>query len=499
MSRDMCFSIGTAHNGINAEMQAMGGMEGFLFKGASKTLFRFRFRKYTYFCMDPVLEPLTGDVKFGGKAKHTYEYVGDLASFTYAQIRLPGITACRRGESFQFCKSNVCRTGGQYAVAPRSGPRNTWVRPSAMQDPEDFAALGQDYANWLNRNNGACISQQKDQELFSDCSSIFEDSDDKVWCHWHNAIGQMIMKQTTLLCGQHWADTLFSEYLFIWEEVSGKAGKKLSEMIGKRKTRRALIEDSKYDRILYVPLPFSYTLTPGNALALINLVGTGFHLHFQFESLSNLVTISDPDVQIYKSATGELLTDKDLDIVLDTTYIHLSDEEREKFANADFNQLQTQTQVQFISSRKQKTVSAKLDFQHPVIELLWAVRREVNETYNNFFDYSGIDGRDPIEDVVLKFNNGVRLAGRHGSYYRLVQNFQFHSSIPKSFVYCYSFSLDTESPQPLGSTNFARIENVNISFSLQDGLEFENVTVILIARNFNMYVYEKNTCGIAFA
>lgn len=112
--------------------------------------------------------------------------------------------------------------------------------------------------------------------------------------------------------------------------------------------------------------------------------------------------------------------------------------------------------------------------------------------------FLGMDGRDPIEDIVLKFNGGVRTAGRHGSYYRLVQNYQFHSSIPRAFIYCFSFSLNPESPQPFGSTNFARIESVEMTFYLQSGLELENVTIILVCRNFNLYVYEKNSVGVAY-
>jgi hypothetical protein len=450
--------------------------------------------------MDPVMESIEGNVKFGGSGKHSYDYVGDLAYFTYGVVRLPGITCCRRGETpSAFCKSNVCRTGSQYAVAPRSGPRNTWVKTNAIADPEALNALGQDYSTYINRNYGGCVVGPKDQDLFSDCTSLFDDAEDKIWCHWHNAIGQKIFDQTTLLVGNHWAETLYSDYLFIWEEVSGKAGKRLTEMIGKRKTRKALIEDSKYDRTLYVPFPFSYTLSPGNSLALINLVGQGFHLQFKFDELKNLITISDDDLVVYKSATGELLTDKDLDVQLDTMYIHLSEEERDKFAHADFNQLQTQTQVSYIPNNRQKVVATILNFSHPVIELLWAVRREVNEMYNNYFDFSGIDSRDPIEDIVLKFNSGVRMSGRHGSYYRLVQNYQFHSCIPKQHIYCYSFSLDPESPQVFGSTNFARIEKVEMIFYLQDGLEAENVTIILICRNFNMYVYKGNSVGVAFS
>lgn len=494
---DQMFDIGCAHSGINAEMQAFGGMEQFLFKGASKTLWRFRYYKYTYFCMDPVVQQLEGNVRFGGNAKFTYGFDGDLAHFTLAVIDLPGITACRQGEKMDFCKSNICHKGG-YAVAPRGGPRDTWVRTSAVQDPEAFAASGVDYSNYMNRNYGACLDGPKDQEMFSDCNSIVNDSDDGVWAHWHNAIGQRILAQTQLRCGSHWADTLYSDYLFIHEELWGKAGKRLTEMIGKRKTRKALIEDSKYDRRLYVPLPFSHTLTPGNSLALVNLIGHGFTLNFQFEKLENLITISDADVVVYKSSNGEQLRDTDLHVALDTTYIHLADEEREKFSTADFTQLQTQTQVQYIPTKGHRVVNIPLDFQHPVIELIWAVRRERNEANNNYFNYSGIADLDPVEDMILKFNNGVRMGGRHGSYYRLVQNYQFHSCIPKQHIYTYSFSLDPESPQPYGSTNFARIEKVSMRIKLQEGLENEHCTIILICRSFNLYTYERNSVGVAF-
>jgi len=243
---------------------------------------------------------------------------------------------------------------------------------------------------------------------------------------------------------------------------------------------------------LYVPLPFSYTLTPGNSLALINLIGQGFHLHFKFQKLENLITVSDDDVVVFNSATGNPLTSQDLDVKLDTCYIHLSDEERERFANADFSQLQTQTQVSMISNKGSTQVPVALSFQHPIIELLWVVRREINEQHNNYFDFSGIDGRDPVEEVVLKFNSSIRMSGKPGSWYRLVQNYQFHSNIPKQHIYCYSFSLQPESPSPLGSTNFARIEKVEMIFYLQEGLQFENCTIILIARNFNLYVYKGN-------
>ena len=48
----------------------------------------------------------------------------------------------------------------------------------------------------------------------------------------------------------------YSDFLFMWEELSGKSGRRLMEMIGKRHSRSTLICDSRQRRTLYVPLPF---------------------------------------------------------------------------------------------------------------------------------------------------------------------------------------------------------------------------------------------------
>ena len=66
----------------------------------------------------------------------------------------------------------------------------------------------------------------------------------------------------------------------------------------------------------------------------------------------------------------------------------------------------------------------------------------------------------------LRLNNQPRFQEREGRYFRLVQPYQYHSLIPKSFVYCWSFALHPEDPQPSGSCNFSRIDTVELGINI---------------------------------
>jgi hypothetical protein len=141
----------------------------------------------------------------------------------------------------------------------------------------------------------------------------------------------------------------------------------------------------------------------------------------------------------------------------------------------------------------------QLNFNHPVIELIWLIRRQVNERANNWFDYSGIDGRDPVVRASLYLNNQPRFANKAGSYLRMVQNYQYHTNIPDSFIYVYSFALHPEDLVPSGSCNFSRIDHVDLVLNLQEGLSRESVTVIVFARSFNVLRFREGLGGVAFA
>ncbi len=289
------------------------------------------------------------------------------------------------------------------------------------------------------------------------------------WASWTNAIGQFIVKRACLVIGGQVVSVLYSDFLFMWEELAGKPGKRLTEMIGKRYTRAQLISDSSETRRLYIPLPFWFTKTSGNALPLISLQFHGVQVHVLFEDLINCIQVSSCDVMVLKCDNCQPITANDLSARLLTTYVYLDIHERDRFATGSFEQLIDQVQ-QCNTQANSSVVRMQLTFNHPIIELLWCVKRRKMVTSNNHFNYSGKWGKDPVQWVHLRLNGLPRFAAREGRYFRLVEPFQYHTLIPDSFTYCFSFALFPEEANPSGSMNSSRIDNIELILELQPDL-----------------------------
>jgi hypothetical protein len=505
---------GASSGGVLSEMIALGAMESYLIKGATVTFFRYRFARHSNFALESVYQQFNSQVSFGSDSEILLNRVGDLIYFLYIVIDLPGIVACRNGSS--ACGGNRIFRG----VNPYPSLNAVDAAGDGDSGVDNFQSGAQEadqlyFDQYYNGVRDAYLTDQYGArnaapapDAFTDTSSFqqefFQAACDNSglatvpWVHWHQAIGQKIIERAAYVIGGHMIDQLFSDYLYMWEELSGKAGKRLREMIGKRDTRRQLIEDSKANRRLYVPLPFSFTQNSGNALPLVSLQYHGVRLHVKFEELKNLLVVSDPNVNVLKSSDFTPLQSQDLKAWVDTTYVYLDVEERNRFSTANFDQLITQVQY-YTDEQRTKSIHIPIRFNHPCIEFIWALRRKVNEDQNNSFNYSGIDGRDPFSNLILKFNNQPRFSGRTAQYFRLVQPYQFHSSIPDSHVYCYSFALDPESAQPTGSVNLSRIDNAEMIIDLQEGLEQEVVQVILYARNWNILRFVEGVGGTLFS
>lgn len=457
---------GAAAGGSLTQLIALGALDTYLSSSPSITFFRFRYSKHTNFSMESIEQPFTSNVQFGTDVQCTLNRTGDLIYYQYVIVDLPGIKACP-------AVPGTCGAGSQ--MFPCCDPC----------DPTgDGEAPGCD-----------CGSIPTDTVITDDsiCTGI-----QGPWAHWTNAIGQFLLKRACIVIGGQVIDTLYNDYLFMWEELAGKPGKRLREMIGKRFTRAGLVADSQQRRRLYVPLPFWYTLSSGNALSLVSLQFHGVQVHVTFEELHRCVQRSDCETTVVKCNDCQPLSNADLDARLETTYVFLDIVERDKFATGSFEQLISQVQS-FQITQKSCQVRMNLNFNHAMIELLWAVRRRKQEACNNHFNYAGKYGLDPVKYVHLRLNNLPRFTGKEGRYFRLVQPYQHHSLIPRAFVYCYSFAINPEEPQPSGSANFSRIDNVELVLDLQDQLSDEEVTVIVFGRNWNVFRYREGLGGLAFA
>lgn len=469
--------IGATAGGTLTELIALGAADKYLSMNPSITFWRFRYNKYTNFAMEAIEQPFSSNVAFGSDVQVTLNRTGDLIYFQYVLIDLPGIKAvnptpgvCGIGQA-QFPCCDACDPCGD------GPPPECICCPSSSAPPEDNFDFGVD--TFGNDGLDACTGLPTP------------------WCHWVNAIGQFIIRRCCLVIGGQVIDTVYNDYLFMWEELSGRPGARLNEMVGKRFTRAQLVADSQEYRRYYVPIPFYYTMTSGNALPLVSLQFHGVQIHVCFEDLSRCVQVSDCGVLVVKCRDCQPLNAQDMGARLDTTYIYLDVAERDRFAVGSFEQLMTQLQVYTLCT-KSCQIRMQLNFNHPVIELIWAVRRKCQDLCNNHFNYSGKWGRDPITAVHLRFNNLPRFTGREARYFRLVQPWQHHTDIPDSFVYCYSFALHPEDPQPSGSVNFSRIDNVEFVCDIQRDLD-EELQVIVFGRNWNVLRFRDGLGGLAFA
>ena len=498
------FCSGSSGSGALTQLIAQGALDQYLSANASFTFWKVRYNKHTNFAMESIGQPFNTAVAFGSEAQITLNRNGDLIYYMYVVVDLPGITACDAtaegcagigpGNQFPY----MAQPCAPCADADR-GVVEEYVDDGFTEASETTKSqmLRTAKDRWARDKYGACTSLECGEEA-EDCPGTLCPELNGVWAHWTNDIGQFLIRAARVVIGGSTIDTLYNDFLFMWEELTGKSGRRLTEMVGKRYSRSQLVVDSRARRTLYIPLPFWFTQHSGQALALASLQFHGVQIHVDFERLERCIVVSCPNVVVKNCATACCLSANDLSACLETSYVYLDTVERDKFATTHYEVLIVQNQT-FQMQTCNSQVRLQLNFNHPVIELMWAVRRQCQEKCNNWFNWSGIDNRDPVVSAALYLNNQARFSNKPGTWFRLVQPYQFHTNIPDCFMYVYSFALHPEDPSPSGSCNMSRIDHVDLTLQLQDGLGKEQVTVMVFARNWNVLRFREGLAGLAYA
>ena len=476
MSSASTSCIGMSTGAVLTQIAATGSADRHLTHDPDTTFWRFKYAKHTPFALEAIEQNFQGSVSFGTSTQVTLNRTGDLIYYMYVVVDLPGIVA----------GTSDCGTGLNYPVVDQCDPCGDGPTP---------------YLSCSTCTSTTTEDEDPDQDAdcdFDSCTGI-----EGPYCLWINAIGQYIVERACLSIGGQQINALYNTYLFMWEEVAGKPGKRLTEMIGKRYTTAQLVEDSKFDRRLYVPLPWWFARSSGNALPLTSLQFHGVQVNVCFANLINCVQRNCTTTVPVRASDCAVLSSSMLAASLLTTYVYLDIEERDRFATGQFEQLVHQLQ-RYTTTTNQNQIRMQLNFNHPIIELIWAVRRECQELKNNWFNFGGEHGQDPITFVSLRLNNNSRFNSCEGRYFRLVQPYENHSLIPDSFVYSYSFALHPESAHPTGSINASRIDNIEMILDLQvpsstDPNTTGNRTIIVYARNWNVLRFREGLGGVTYA
>ena len=308
---------------------------------------------------------------------------------------------------------------------------------------------------------------------------------------WLNWLGHVLIKNVEVEIGGQRIDKHYGDWMHIWNELTQSPGHKVgyANMVGNvpRLTQLTPADAKTPEVDLYIPLEFWFCRNPGLSLPLIALQYHEVKINLEFRSASECYFGAAVSVPSLEAAS------------LYVDYIYLDTEERRRFAQMSHEYLIDQLQFTGAESvTTNATQSIRLNFNHPVKELVWVFRTALNEGNNDYLNfYSAVESIvEPMVNAKVMLNGHDRASQRDASYYRLMQPWQHHSNVPLKPVYVYSFALRPEEHQPSGTCNFSRIDNATLKVTnnaIVDG------SIFVFAVNYNVLRVVSGMGGLAYS
>lgn len=325
-----------------------------------------------------------------------------------------------------------------------------------------------------------------------------------------NSVGHALIQEISIEVGEQEIDKQTGEYMEIWTQLTTTATQRdaLNVMLGRIDTN--FIQPNNYGPMrVIVPLQFWFCKTSGNYLPLIAL---------QYHPVRIVVKLRNLQELFYVDSSENILSDvctikATQNGVMPTIqawgdFVYLDVEERRKFVEVAHEYLIDQVQYTSLLPATANTsrFTARLDFNHPMKELLWVVQRNLmRQTHEHFnwssfsmFDTSG-SAQDNIVSAVLQFDGQDRFDERDSTYFRIIQPYQHHTTTPvNSFIYNYSFALKPEDVQPSGSANASRMDSIVLNMEMNQTVNRGDCMVRVYARNMNIFRVIEGFGGLLF-
>jgi hypothetical protein len=366
--------------------------------------------------------------------------------------------------------------------------------------------------------------------------------------YWVNAIGYALIQEITLEIGSQDIDTLYSDYLFLWEELTQRAGARIRETVGRFEwsttVESDMIEWSSLPRELFVQVPFffnKYFLEKGLAVPLISLTYHEIKIKISFAPVADVASVvmqtgldesfrdkwylqeSGQNAIPRNKNTGTYLQSTDLVCKLLITYIYLDVDERNAMSQKDTELVVTtiQRQQNTVATAGLQQDSLKLYFNHPSNFLMWVVRPQNYKTqagrrrysvgYKDQFDYSAKranenypfgDAIDPVTNATLKLNSHERWPEYMSSvFFRVVQPLLKFENVPSAYLYVYVFAVAGGTWNPTSTLNFSRIEHtqLDLKYNNTSSDPIQVSDILLFVESYNILVIRSGMAGLRFS
>jgi hypothetical protein len=295
---------------------------------------------------------------------------------------------------------------------------------------------------------------------------------------WSPEIGHALIKSVEVEIGGQRIDKQYSDWLSIWQQLTQEAGAATAyaNMIGDVTDNSGTTTSAdKAAYTVYVPLQFWFNRNPGLALPLISLQYHEVKFNIEFAAFADCVHAT------YNDGTASL---GDTSLFID--YVYLDTDERRRFAQTSHEYLIEQLQFTGDESITGTNNKVKLNFNHPVKCLVWAVSEAAAANFT-YYD---------IDSAKLQLNGHDRFAERAGSYFNWVQPYQCFGASPATGINVYSFALKPAEHQPSGTANMSRIDNATLNVSVTGATD---AVVKVYAVNYNVLRIMSGMGGLAYS
>ncbi len=334
--------------------------------------------------------------------------------------------------------------------------------------------------------------------------------------------GLRLMNYVEVEIGGQKIDKHYPQWMYIWNELSLPKSKRSGyyDMVG----AYGGAPGTNMEKMLYVPLEFWFCRNVGLALPLISLQYHEVKINLSFESALNCRGSTTTPSATFGAS-------------LWVDYIFLDTDERRRFAQLSHEYLIEQLQFTGQESVQSTNMKPKLNFNHPVKELVWFVTKNYGsdptstgpqDTNNNWINFTTADGattkilstdytetalnnklsasvkstlNNHIVNAKLVLNGNDRFAQRDGLYFNLVQPYQHHENVPlNAGINVYSFALKPEEHQPSGTLNMSRIDTAVLNLTMNSGVSYSgshNLSVYAV--NYNVLRIMSGMGGIAYS
>ena len=343
-------------------------------------------------------------------------------------------------------------------------------------------------------------------------------------------LGHAILQQLEIEIGGQLIDRQYGLWLSVWRDLCecnpvGSQGEMLSTGGEPLPNVPTSVASTKYQRMAYthqsllttvstvaapteayIPMKFWFCRNPGLAVPLIAL---------QYHEVKFNITFA-PSSSYVLGGSGSNISNANFTVYAD--YVYLDTTERRQFAQNAHEYLIDQLQFQQeASSNTSQTTTIRLNFNHPVKELIWCgqplAALAAGGSYENclgpatpapIVSASGgvVAGAQPaatsqlVSKIIL--NGTDRFTARNIKYFTRNQIWDCHTGfgatgVPDA-IGVYSFALRPEEHQPSGTCNFSRIDTAQLYFA---GDYINALTIFAV--NYNVLRIMSGMGGLAYS